>query len=133
VAKRRNPARLVVALSVAAALAIFLLYTSIAGGGTATIKPSELRGRTGQVQLVGTALGPLAGNSYKPGGLRFRLQDIGGKPTVSVVYTGEIGPSFKLGRNILVTGRLRNGVFVAKRDSMITKCPSKYIPKKNAT
>ena len=128
-AKRRNPARLVVALSVAAALAIFLLYTSIAGGGTSTIKPSELRGRTGQVQLVGTATGPLTGGSYAQGGLHFRLQDIGGTAGVPVVYTGEMGPSFKLGRNILVTGRLRNGVFVAKRDSMITKCPSKYIPK----
>ena len=127
-AQRRNPTRLIVALSVAAALAIFLIYTSIAGGGTSTLKPSELNGRTKQVQLVGMVVGPVSGNSYRPGGLRFRLRDIGGKTTVPVVYTGEVGPSFKADRNILVTGRLRNGVFVSKRDSMITKCPSKYIP-----
>jgi cytochrome c-type biogenesis protein CcmE len=122
----------VVALSVAAALAIFLLYTSIAGGGTSTIKPSELRGRTKQVQLVGEVVGPTVGDSYKPGGLRFRLRDIQGKVMVPVVYRGEMGASFKVGRNILVTGRLRDGVFVAKKDSMITKCPSKYIPKKSS-
>ena len=122
-----------VALSIAAALAIFLLYTSIAGGGTSTIKPSELHGRTKQVQLVGEVVGPVKGDSYKAGGAQFRLRDIQGTAMVPIVYTGEMGASFKVGRNILVTGRLRNGTFVAKRDSMITKCPSKYIPKKSST
>jgi cytochrome c-type biogenesis protein CcmE len=27
-----------------------------------------------------------------------------------------------------VDGRLQNGTFVAERDSLITKCPSKYAP-----
>jgi cytochrome c-type biogenesis protein CcmE len=31
----------------------------------------------------------------------------------------------------VVKGSLRNGVFVAERGSMITKCPSKYAPKKS--
>ena len=39
---KRSPARLVVALSVAAVLAVFLLYTSIAGGGTPSLQPSQL-------------------------------------------------------------------------------------------
>jgi len=29
-----------------------------------------------------------------------------------------------------VDGRYRNGVFVAKRDTLVTKCPSKYTPKR---
>jgi cytochrome c-type biogenesis protein CcmE len=132
VSARRNPTRLVVALSVAAALVVFLLYTSIAGGGITTVRPSELRGRATQVQIVGTVVGPLKGYSFKPGGVRFRLRDIGGKTSVPVVYTGETGPLFKPGQNILVTGRLHSGTFVSKRDSMLTKCPSKYIPKKSA-
>jgi hypothetical protein len=33
----------------------------------------------------------------------------------------------------VVEGRLQNGIFVAKRDSLITKCPSKYAPDKPAT
>ena len=39
---RRSPARLVIALSVAAVLAVFVLYTSIAGAGTPQIQPSDL-------------------------------------------------------------------------------------------
>ncbi len=120
------------ALSIAGALAIFLVYTAIAGGGITTVRPSELRGRATQVQIVGTVVGPLKGSSYKPGGVRFRLRDIGGKASVPVVYTGETGALFKPGQNVLVTGRLRDGTFVSKRDSMLTKCPSKYIPKKSA-
>ena len=47
--------------------------------------------------------------------------------------TGPVGGAlFGTWKHILVTGRLRNGVFVADRNSMITKCPSKYIPKKSA-
>jgi cytochrome c-type biogenesis protein CcmE len=48
---------------------------------------------------------------------------------VPVVYTGSVPDQFKIGRELVVSGRLRNGVFVAKEGSMITKCPSKYAPK----
>ena len=40
-ARSSSPARLVVALSVAAVLAVFLLYTSLAGGGTPSVSPRE--------------------------------------------------------------------------------------------
>jgi len=128
----RSPARLIVALSVAGALAIFLLYTAIAGNGTATVKPSGLTSHSGRVQIVGDVVGPIKGDSYAAGGQRFRMQDIGGKVSVPVVYKGDEGPLFKVGSPILVTGRLQNGVFVAERDSMLTKCPSKYLPKKSS-
>ena len=41
-ARSSSPARLVVALSVAAVLAVFLLYTSLAGGGTPSVSPSAI-------------------------------------------------------------------------------------------
>jgi hypothetical protein len=44
----------VIALSVAAVLAIFLLYTSIAGGGNPSISPSELGVRSEKVQRGGS-------------------------------------------------------------------------------
>ena len=47
VARRGNPARLVIALSVAGVLAIFLLYTSIAGGGTPSFEPEQAGGTPG--------------------------------------------------------------------------------------
>ena len=127
---KRSPARLVVALSVAAVLAVFLLGNALAGAfrGTPSLKPSELAGRDGRVSLVGRVVGRPSGDAHA-GGLRFRVRDIGGTATVPVRYTGTVPDLFKTGRHVVVDGRLRNGVFVAVKDSLITKCPSKYTPK----
>ena len=116
-----------IALSVAAALAVFLLYASIAGGGTPMIQPSELDGRTSAVTLAGHVVSQPRGDSYGQG-LHFELRDIKGGKTerVTVLYTGSVPDLFRQGRDIVVDGRLQNGVFVAERDSLITKCPSKY-------
>jgi cytochrome c-type biogenesis protein CcmE len=132
VARNANPARLVIALLVAAVLAVFLLYTSIAGGGNPSLAPSELAGRTGKVQLAGLVVGPVTGDAHA-GGLRFALRDIGGrsKARVPVRYTGSVPDLFRVGRHIVVDGRLRSGTFVAEPGSMITKCPSKYVPKRS--
>jgi cytochrome c-type biogenesis protein CcmE len=133
VARKANPARLVIALIVAGVLAVFLLYTSIAGGGNPSIAPSELAGRVGEVQLAGIVVGPVRGDAHA-GGLRFRLRDIGsakGGGSVPINYTGSVPDLFKVGRHIVVDGRLASGTFVAEPGSMITKCPSKYVPKKS--
>jgi len=132
VARNASPARLVIALSVAAVLAVFLLYTSIAGGGNPSLAPSELAGRTGEVQLAGVVVGPVHGDAHA-GGLRFGLKDIGKKGATTIVavrYSGSVPDLFKVGRDIVVDGRLHEGAFVAKPGSMITKCPSKYSPKR---
>ena len=126
-----SPVRLVVALSVAAALAVFLVYVSVAGG-TPSIQPSQLKGRTGEVALVGKVTGKPVGEGHADQGLRFRLQDVAGGASVPVVYRGSVPELFRVGREVRVEGRLRSGVFVAKRDSLRTKCPSKYTPKKSA-
>jgi cytochrome c-type biogenesis protein CcmE len=111
-------------------LAVFLLYTSIAGGGNPSLAPSELAGRTGTVQLAGMVVGPVRGDAHA-GGLRFGLKDIGSNTTtVAVRYTGSVPDLFKVGRHVVVNGELRRGTFVAEPGSMITKCPSKYAPKK---
>ena len=119
-----------IALSVAAVLAIFLLYTSIAGGGNPSISPSELGSRAEKVQLAGLVAGPVRGDAHAAG-LRFGLSDIDGesRTMVKVLYRGSVPDLFRKGRHIVVDGRLRNGVFVAEPGSMITKCPSKYAPK----
>ncbi len=126
-ARKRSPARLIVALSVAAVLAVFLLYTSIAGGGTPSVAPSELGGKTGQVQLAGEVVGPVTGDAHD-GGLRFTLRDVEGTATVPVLYSGSVPDLFKVGRHLVVDGELKNGTFVAVPGSMVTKCPSKYTP-----
>jgi cytochrome c-type biogenesis protein CcmE len=125
VSGKRNPARLVIALSVAAVLAVFLLYTSIAGGGTPSVAPSELAGKQGVVTLVGVVQPGYKGDSYD-GGLRFKLRDRDGASVkaVTVLYTGSLSDQFRETREVSVKGELRNGTFVAKKDSLVTKCPS---------
>lgn len=119
-----------IALSVAALLAVFLVYVSIAGGGTPSLAPSELKGRSGEVSLAGRVLGPVRGKA-REGGLRFRLRDVKGTATVPVVYRGTVPDMFRAGRDISVKGELKSGVFVGQPGTMITKCPSKYTPKKS--
>jgi cytochrome c-type biogenesis protein CcmE len=126
VTRTRSPARLVIALSVAALLAVFLLYTSIAGG-TPSLQPSELKNRDERVALSGTVVGPVTGNA-RDGGLRFRLRDVEGTASVPVVYTGSVPDLFRVGRSVHLEGNLRRGTFVGAPDTLTTKCPSKYSP-----
>ncbi len=116
-----------IALSVAGVLAIFLLYTSLAGGGTPSVSPSELATKTGEVALAGRVVGTPTGDPHGAG-MRFVLMDIhepGAK--VTVLYKGSVPDMFRAGRDLVVTGtRQADGVFVSKPGTMITKCPSKY-------
>jgi len=125
----------VIALSVAATLAIFIVYTALAGNGVADVSPSTLAGHTSDVALVGKVVGSPRGNAHTDGGLRFRIKDIGRATAarVPVVYHGSVPDLFKTGSDITVDGRLRNGVFVAKRDSLVTKCPDHYAGKSSKT
>ncbi len=118
-----------IALSVAAVLAIFLLYTSAFGGGTPSIQPSQLPGHHGHVSLVGKVTGKPTGDGHERA-LRFRLRDRRGTASVPVVYRGSVPDLFKSGREVVVDGTLVNGTFVARRDTLVTKCPSKYAPAK---
>jgi len=129
VSRKRSPARLVIALSVAAVLAVFLLYTSIAGGSTPSVRPSQLAAHTGKVSLAGRVIGPVTGDAHA-GGLHFRLRDVQGTAVVPVVYRGTVPDPFRVGRDVAVDGRLQNGTFVAAKDTLVTKCPSKYTDKK---
>jgi cytochrome c-type biogenesis protein CcmE len=121
---RQSPVRLVFAVSIAAVLAIFLLYVSVAGG-TPSLQPSQLKNRTGNVALAGKVVAPVRGDAHGSG-LRFRLRDVKGSTSVPVLYRGTVPDQFKAGREIRLEGRLRNGVFVGKAGTLVTKCPSKY-------
>ena len=133
-ARNTRSVRLVLALSVAGVLAVFLVYVSIAGGRTPQVSPSQLKGRHGNVSLVGQVVGPVRGQGYSRSGLRFGAVDIGKNAgmAVPVVYHGTVPDLFKVGRHVVLEGTLRNGVFVAKPGSLVTKCPSKYTPAKSS-
>jgi cytochrome c-type biogenesis protein CcmE len=120
---RQSPARLVFAISIAAVLAIFLLYVSVAGG-TPSLQPSQLKNRKGEVALVGKVLAPRRAQGRQE--VRFRLRDVKGAASVPVVYRDSVPDQFRAGREVRLEGRLHNGVFVGKPGTLVTKCPSKY-------
>jgi len=133
VQRRGNPVRLVIALSVAAALAVFLVYTAFAGNTTPSLKPSQLAGHRGTLSVSGYVLGPVKGDPHAAGGLRFKLRDIDGphkNVQVPVVFHGSEPDLFRAGRHVYVVGKY-NGTTVTAT-SITTKCPSKYSPAKSS-
>jgi cytochrome c-type biogenesis protein CcmE len=123
----RSPARLVVALAVAGVLAVFLLYTAVAGHSTPTLTPSQIQGKSGKLAVVGIVLAPVRGDSHAAGGLRFRLADPQGPSSrrVDVTYRGAAPPPlFRAGRSVVVTGTYTGGRL--EGTDIVTKCPSKY-------
>ena len=73
-------------------------------------------------------LAPVTGDAHGSG-LRFRMRDPKGTTVVPVVYHGSVPDLFRAGRDVVVSGSLVHGTFIAQRDTLVTKCPSKYQPK----
>ena len=125
---RKRKIRLIVALSAAVLLASALIYTSFSAATEAST-PSQLLGGSvspnRSIDLTGKVA---AGSVHKSGDtLRFAVQDRSGKgPSIPVVYTGVVPDPFRVGREVVVTGKYQNGRFVGERDSLVTKCPSKF-------
>jgi cytochrome c-type biogenesis protein CcmE len=128
---RKRRIRLVVALSAALVLATALVYTSFSASSEA-VTPSRL------------ASGADSGRSYKltgkvvdgsvsdiPGGKVFRVRDREGTTSVPVRYVGAVPDPFREGREVIITVRKEGGTFVGERDSLVTKCPSKFTDKPN--
>jgi cytochrome c-type biogenesis protein CcmE len=119
---RKRKLRLGVALAIAVLLASALVYTSFSASSEAA-KPSELEpGRSYKLT------GKVVDNSVERDGdeLNFRVRDRDGTESVPVAYVGVVPDPFREGREIIVSGELEGGTFVAERDSLVTKCPSKF-------
>ncbi len=84
------------------------------------------------MQLAGIVVGPITGDAYG-GGLHFRLKDFDGPAEVAVVYTGSTPDPFGVDKHVFLRGQLENGVFVGEKDSLVTKCPSKYAAKETTS
>jgi len=84
-----------------------------------------------RLESVVTVTGKVVNGSISRSGdeLRFRLRDRDGTRSVPVTYTGTVPDPFRDGREVIVKGELKDGTFVGERDSLVTKCPSKYAPK----
>lgn len=118
--------RLTVALGAAVVLAGALVYTSFSAASPA-LTPSQLvrQAQPGRsYQVTGTVVG---GSVRRSGGtLDFAVEDRAGGTRIPVAYTGTVPDPFREGREIIVTVQKQGGSYVGERDSLITKCPSKY-------
>lgn len=126
---RKRKIRLVIALSTAVLLAVALVYTSFSAA-TEAKKPSDLLSANpgGNYELTGTVV---PGTIKRAGEqLDFSIADRD-DPTksVPVAYTGTIPDPFREGREVIVSGSLENGTFQGDKDSLVTKCPSKFTDK----
>jgi cytochrome c-type biogenesis protein CcmE len=123
---RKRKIRLIVALSAAVLLAVALVYTSVSAS-TETKQPSDiLNSAPGQsYQMTGVVV---PGSIHHHGSqLDFKVADRNNpKASIPVRYSGEVPDPFADGREVIVTGKVEEGTFAAERDSLITKCPSKF-------
>ncbi len=123
---RKRTVRLVVALSAAVVLASALIYTSFSAASPA-LTPSQLA-RQAQPGRSYQVTGKVAQGSVHRGGsvLYFSVEDRAGGTTIPLAYTGTVPDPFREGREVIVTVEKQGGRFVGERNSLITKCPSKY-------
>ncbi|HEX4806685.1 MAG TPA: cytochrome c maturation protein CcmE [Conexibacter sp.] len=125
---RKRRIRLVVALTAALLAASALVYTSFSAGSdertAGQLLDGAVAGRT--YTLAGTVK---AHSVRRAGGvLWFSVLDPHRPVSVQVRYTGIVPDPFREGRGVMVQVR-RSGdgrLFVGQKDSMVTKCPSKY-------
>jgi cytochrome c-type biogenesis protein CcmE len=124
--QRKRKIRLVAALSVAVLLAAALVYTSFSAASEAK-EPSQLVDAVPGTSYDMTGKVVPGSIRHKGEGLRFRVVDReGGGPTLPVTYSGTVPDPFRGGREIVLTGEVEHGVFVGERDTLVTKCPSKF-------
>jgi cytochrome c-type biogenesis protein CcmE len=122
---RKRKIRLVVALGAAVLLAAALVYTSFSASSEAK-QPSDLIGVSGgNYDLSGTVV---EGSVQRHGSeLRFDIADRDDPSAkIPVRYEGQVPDPFREGREVIVTGTVSDGTFLADRDSLVTKCPSKF-------
>ena len=124
---RKRTIRLVVALVCALGFASVLVYTSFSAGSQAKTPTELIRssvpGRS--YQLTGKVVpGSIA--HEKGGALLFKVRDRVGTASVPIVYTGQVPDPFRANREVIVTVRKGKSAFVGERDSLQTKCPSKF-------
>ena len=128
--------RLIAALGMAVVLATFMLYVGIKGGDVQEplLQASELVSKrelasSQSVQVDGIAAAPLSGTQGER--FSFYVTDRDGKHRTKVLYRGSVPDAFRVGRNVIVTGKLERTasgeqVFKAKPGTLVTKCPSKF-------
>jgi len=123
---RKRRIRLVVALSAAVLLAGALVFTTF-NTSASSVDPSRLMTSAVAGQSYELTGEVVPGSIERRGSeMRFAVRDREGDASVPVRYSGAVPDPFRDGREVIVTVRKDGSSFVGERDSLVTKCPSKY-------
>jgi cytochrome c-type biogenesis protein CcmE len=129
---RKRQIRLVAALGVAVLLAVALIYTSFSAASQAK-QPSELvhapPGTHAEItgEVVKGSVRRLGGSEESISFKVVNREAEGQGAALPVTYTGTVPDPFRGGREIVLDGELlKNGVFMGERETLVTKCPSKF-------
>ena len=112
----------------------YLGYTGFMSGATYYYEVGELlaQGNSiyGETVRVNGQVAPGSLEQESAGGiLRFTIIDVDGEESLPVVYQGVVPDTFKVGNEVVVEGHLNSaGIFQAH--TLMSKCPSKYVPEK---
>ena len=124
--RRKRRLRLVVALTAVVLLASALVYTSFSASSE-TRTPSDLLASAEEGKSYELTGRVEPGYVRRGGELHFRVRDRkGGDASVPVRYSGTIPDPFRANREVIVEVRKQGQGFVGQRDSLVTKCPSKF-------
>jgi cytochrome c-type biogenesis protein CcmE len=131
----RSRIRFAVAILLAAGLGSWLAFTSLGGSLETYVSPAALPsagGGTYRLNGIVAAGAPrdAAERAQSAAGLRFVVRDTTASVRTPVLYRGAVPDTFRAGREVVVTGKLRDGVFVAERNGLTTLCPSKFQAKR---
>jgi cytochrome c-type biogenesis protein CcmE len=126
---RKRKLRLVIALTAAIVLSGALILTTVSASVPqktpsqllASAKPGETYKVTGKV---------VDGSIRREGTtIFFRVRDLEGTTSIPVKYTGSVPDPFRDGREIGIRVAKEGDTFVGEKDSLVTKCPSKFSKK----
>ena len=90
-------------------------------------------GNIGEGAAIGAAAGAIGGALIRKDGDWCWYRDRDGRESLPVTYAGVVPDPFREGREVIVSGELKQGTFVAEHDSLITKCPSKFTKDEQST
>ena len=109
----------------------FLLYSGLREGSIYYYTVAELKEDSAslsgkEIKVAGQVADGSVDWELDTQTLRVTLVDQG--ESLPVVYHGVVPDAFQAGREVVVCGKYdQDGVFLA--DSILTKCPSKYVPR----
>jgi cytochrome c-type biogenesis protein CcmE len=101
------------------------------GGSQTARKVSEVKGNEELIGVKVRLTGKIVPKSLESHSEYYEFKVTDGKEEITVVYKGVLPNSFQDGADVIADGYVQeDGKF--KANSLLVKCPSKYVPKKDS-